>query len=61
METLGMHLSIPGGFAVYTIVWILITMVLSEIWWRVMKHFPEDEEVYDPEAPDHFEIKADNK
>ena len=59
METLGMHLSIPGGFAIYTIVWILITMVLSEIWWRVMKHFPEDEENYDPEAPELFEIKAD--
>lgn len=59
MTTLGPFLSLPGGFAIFTIICVIITMVMSEIWWRVMKHFPEDEENYDPEAPDHFEIDKD--
>lgn len=57
---IGPILSVPVGFAIFTAVGVIIMMIASEIWWRCMKHLPEDEENYDPEAPNHFEIMEED-
>ncbi|MCD8331997.1 MAG: hypothetical protein LUB63_05655 [Oscillospiraceae bacterium] len=59
MTYIGPVLSLPIGFAVFTIIIVLLFMVASEVWWRLMAHFPEDEEEYNPDR-EHFEIQADD-
>lgn len=60
MTYLGPVLSLPVGFAIFTIIFVILFMIASEVWWRVMKHLPEDEEDYNPEV-EHFEIQADEE
>lgn len=59
MTYVGPILSLPIGFAIFTIICVGIFMVLSEVTWRLMKHLPEDEEDYNPEG-EHFEIQAED-
>lgn len=59
MTYLGPILSLPIGFAIFTVIIVILCMIGSEVWWRLMKHLPEDEEEYNPEAEDHFEIDKD--
>jgi hypothetical protein len=54
MTVLGPFLSVPVGFAVYTIIWIIALMILSEVAWKFMEHLPEDDE--DWEDDNHFVI-----
>lgn len=59
MTYVGPILSLPIGFAVFTVICVIAFMIASEVWWRVMKHLPEDEEEYNPDGV-HFEIQADD-
>lgn len=59
MTYVGPVLSLPIGFAVFTIICVIAFMIASEVSWRLMTHLPEDEEVYDPDG-EHFEIQADD-
>jgi hypothetical protein len=49
METLGMLLSLPWGLVAYVLITTFIFMVISEIWWKAMKHYPEDEQNWSDE------------
>ena len=51
MEPLGMFLSLPWGLTVYTIIFIAVLMVIGVIWWKVMDHYPEDEQEWNEENP----------
>ena len=42
METLGMYLSLPWGLFLYTVIVTVVFMIIGGIWWKVMKHLPED-------------------
>lgn len=57
MDTVGPILSIPVGFAVFTVIVIVIQMVLAEVAWRYMEHRPEDEENWS--AGNRFVMKED--
>jgi hypothetical protein len=54
MTLLGPHLSLPIGFAIWSVIIVAITVVLSDVAWRVMEHLPEDNE--DWSAENHFVI-----
>jgi uncharacterized integral membrane protein len=51
---LGPHLSIPVGFAIFSAIIVGITIVFSDVMWKVMEHLPEDDEDWSPEH--HFVI-----
>lgn len=40
----GPVLSVPVGFAIFTIICVIVLMILSEIAWKFMEHLPEDDE-----------------
>ncbi len=60
MTYVGPILSLPVGFAIFTIICVIIFMILSEVTWHLMEHLPEDEEDYNPDGV-HFEIHADDQ
>jgi hypothetical protein len=42
---MGPILTLPLGFALFTIICVAVQMIVSEVWWvKWMKHLPEDEE-----------------
>jgi hypothetical protein len=55
MSVLGPYLSIPMGFAVFSVIIVVIAMALSDVAWRVMERLPEDEQDWSSEK-DHFVI-----
>lgn len=44
MTFVGPVLSVPVGFAIFTIIGVIILMILSEIAWVITEHLPEDEQ-----------------
>ena len=54
---LGPVLTLPIGFAIFTIIGIVIMMILSEITWRKIEHLPEDD--HDWSDGNHFVIDQD--
>ncbi len=54
---LGPVLTLPIGFAIFTIIGIVIMMILSEITWRKIEHLPEDDQ--DWSDGNHFVIDQD--
>lgn len=40
---LGPILSIPIGFTIFSVIWVVLNMIASEISWKVIDHYPEDE------------------
>ena len=57
MNTIGPYVSLPWGLALYTIIGIVVLVVIGEIWWKCMKHFPEDEQPFS--EGNHFVIESD--
>ena len=43
MNTIGPVVGLPWGLALYVVIACAIAMIISEIVWVVMKHFPEDD------------------
>jgi len=41
----------------YTIIGIVVLCIIAEIWWKCMKHFPEDEQPYS--EGNNFVIETD--
>ena len=56
--TVGPVLSIPWGLTICCIIVVAVLMIISEIWWRVMKHFPEDDLSWEDES--RFVLKNDD-
>ena len=54
---LGPVLSVPVGFAIFTIIGVIIVMILSEITWKMIEHLPEDD--LDWSDGNHFVIDQD--
>ena len=54
---LGPVLTLPIGFAIFTIIGIVIMMIHSEITWRKIEHLPEDDQ--DWSDGNHFVIDQD--
>ena len=40
---LGPVLTLPLGFAVFTIIVVVVEIIIGEIAWKAMDHLPEDE------------------
>ena len=57
MNTIGPYISLPWGLTLYTVIGIVVLVVIGEIWWKKMKHFPEDEQAYS--EGNHFVIETD--
>lgn len=39
----GSLISLPWGLTLYTVIGTVVLVIISEVWWKVMKHFPEDD------------------
>lgn len=37
---------LPWGLALYTLIGCIVLVIIGEIWWKLMKHRPEDEQAY---------------
>ena len=46
MNTIGPIITLPWGFFLYTLIGVIILVIIGEIWWAKMEHFPEDEQPY---------------
>lgn len=57
MNTIGPYISLPWGLTLYTVIGIIVLVIIGEIWWKCMKHFPEDEQAYS--EGNHFVIETD--
>ncbi len=57
MNTIGPIITLPWGFFLYTLIGVIILVIIGEIWWAKMEHFPEDEQPYS--EGNHFIIKSD--
>ena len=42
--TVGPLITLPWGLTLYTVIGTIVLVIISEIWWKVMKHFPEDDQ-----------------
>ena len=58
MNTIGPILTLPWGPIILTVIGILIMILVGEILWRTMPHYPEDDEPFDPN--DYFEIQEED-
>ena len=54
---IGPAISIPWGLVLYTFIGTVVLMIISEIWWRVMSHLPEDDMTWSEES--RFIIESD--
>ena len=43
---IGPEVFLPWGLALYTLIGCAVLVVIGEIWWKLMKHLPEDEQAY---------------
>lgn len=41
--TIGPIVMLPWGLTLYTILGCLVLGIIGEIWWKLMKHRPEDD------------------
>lgn len=57
MNTIGPLITLPWGLTLYTVIGIVILVVIGEIWWKSMKHFPEDKKRFS--EGNHFVIETD--
>ena len=55
---IGPILTLPVGFAVFTVIVVIVEMIIGEIAWKRMEHLPEDEQ--DWADGNHFVIEDDD-
>lgn len=54
---IGPEILLPWGLVAYTVIGCAILVIAGEIWWKVMKHYPEDKQAWS--EGNRFVIKSD--
>lgn len=54
---IGPEILLPWGMVLYTLIGCAVFVIVGEIWWKCMKHFPEDDQPYS--EGNHFVIESD--
>ena len=56
---IGRLISIPWGLTIYIVILIVVLMIISEVWWVLMKRLPEDDQAWDENS--RFILKSDEE
>jgi hypothetical protein len=43
---IGPEVLLPWGLVLYTFIGCIVLVIIAELWWKCMKHFPEDDHAY---------------